>query len=103
MPKFVVTFENARPLTSTQDTEQHMAAYRTWLKGLGDSLILPRQAFRQSRLVQSEGVAETKPGDIMGLLMIEATDMDAAVEVVQDCPFLDMGTMRVAEAMDVLM
>ena len=37
----------------------------------------------------------------MGFLMIEAENMDAAIAVARQCPFLAMRTMRVAEAMDV--
>ena len=37
----------------------------------------------------------------MGFLMIEAENMEAAIAVARQCPFLAMGTMRVAEAMDV--
>jgi hypothetical protein len=36
----------------------------------------------------------------MGFMMVEAADMDAAIAIAQACPFLEMGTMRVAQTMD---
>jgi len=78
-----------------------MSDYRDWLAGLGDTLVMPQLAFRQTRVVTGQGVRETGPGGIMGFLMIEAENMEAAIAVARQCTFLAMGTMRVAEAMDV--
>ena len=101
MPKFVLTFEDARQPSSPESSQQHMIDYRNWLTGLGDRLVMPQLAFRQTRVVTNQGVREAEKGGIMGFLVIEAESMDEAVDVAQRCPFVDMGTMRVAEAMDV--
>ena len=60
--------------------------------------MVPQLAFRQTRIVTDQGVREAGPGGIMGFLMIEAENMEAAIAVARQCPFLAMGTMRVAEA-----
>ena len=78
-----------------------MSDYRDWLAGLGDTLVMPQLAFRQTRVVTDQGVREAGPGGIMGFLMIQAENIGAAIAVARQCPFLAMGTMRVAEAMDV--
>ncbi len=101
MAKFVLTFEDARQPSSPEAGQQHMSDYRDWLAGLGDTLVMPQLAFRQTRVVTDQGVREAGPGGIMGFLMIEAENMEAAIAVARQCPFLAMGTMRVAEAMDV--
>ena len=101
MAKFVLTFEDARQPSSPEAGQQHMSDYRDWLAGLGDTLVMPQLAFRQTRVVTDQGVRETGPGGIMGFLMIEAENMEAAIAVARQCPFLAMGTMLVAEAMDV--
>lgn len=101
MAKFVLTFEDARQPNSPEAGQQHMSDYRDWLAGLGDTLVMPQLAFRQTRVVTDQGVREAGPGGIMGFLMIEAENMEAAIAVARQCPFLAMGTMRVAEAMDV--
>jgi len=101
MTKFVLTFEDARQPSSPEAGQQHMSDYRDWLAGLGDTLVMPQLAFRQTRVVTDQGVREAGPGGIMGFLMIEAENMEAAIAVARQCPFLAMGSMRVAEAMDV--
>ena len=101
MAKFVLTFEDARQPSSPEAEQQHMSDYRVWLAGLGDTLVMPQLAFRQTRVVTDQGVLEAGPGGIMGFLMIEAENIEAAIAVARQCPFLAMRTMRVAEAMDV--
>lgn len=101
MAKFVLTFEDARQPSSPEAGQQHMSDYRDWLAGLGDTLVMPQLAFRQTRVVTDQGVREAGPGGIMGFLMIESENMEAAIAVARQCPFLAMGNMRVAEAMDV--
>lgn len=101
MAKLVLTLEDARQPSSPEAGQQHMSDYRDWLAGLGDTLVMPQLAFRQTRVVTDQGVREAGPGGIMGFLMIEAENMEAAIAVARHCPFLAMGTMRVAEAMDV--
>ena len=101
MAKFILTFEDARQPSSPEAGQQHMSDYRDWLAGLGDTLVMPQLAFRQTRVVTDQGVREASPGGIMGFLMIEAENMEAAIAVARQCPFLAMRTMRVAEAMDV--
>lgn len=103
MPTFVLTFEDARQPSSPEADQQHMTDYQNWLAGLGDRLVMPQRAFRQTRVVADQGVRDAEKGGIMGFLMIEAENMEAALAVAQQCPFLDLGTMRVAETMDVPM
>ena len=99
MPKFALTFEDARQPSSPEAGKQHMTDYKNWLAGLGDRLVMPQLAFRQTRVVSDQGVRDAEEGWIMGFLMIKAENMEAALAVAQQCPFLDVGTMGVAETM----
>ena len=103
MPTFVLTFEDARQPSSPEAGQQHMSDYKNWLAGLGDRLVMPQRAFRQTRVVTDQSVRDAEKGGIMGFLMIEVENMEADLAVAQQCPFLDLGTMRVAETMDVPM
>jgi len=103
MPTFVLTFEDARQPRSPEAGQQHMSDYKNWLAGLGDRLVMPQRAFRQTRVVTDQSVRDAEKGGIMGFLMIEVENMEADLAVAQQCPFLDLGTMRVAETMDVPM
>ena len=87
MAKFVLTFEDARQPSSPKAGQQHMSDNRDWLAGLGHTLVMPQLAFRQTRVVTDQGVREAGPGGIMGFLMIEAGNMEAAIAAARHCPF----------------
>ena len=97
MANFFLTFEDARQPSSPGARQQHMSDYRDWLAGMGDTLVMPQLSFRQTRVVTDQEVREVGPGGIMGF----PENMEAAIAVARQCPFPAMGTMRVAEAMDV--
>ena len=99
MPKFVLTFEGGRAFKTPEDGQAHQAAYGQWLENLGNSIVLPQHPFKQSKMVSKDGVSDPNGPAFMGLMMIEAADMEAAVPVAQACPFLEIGEMRVAETM----
>ena len=86
MAKFVLTFEDARQPSSPEAGQKHMSDYKDWLAGLGDTLVMPQLAFRQTRVVTDQGVREAGPGGIMGFLMIEAENMDAAIALPGSAP-----------------
>ena len=103
MPKFVLTFEGGRQPSTPEEGQKHMADYMAWMKNLGDSIVMPQTPFKTSKMVSKDGISDPTGAPLMGFLMIEAVDMDAAIAVAQACPFLEMGDMRVAEAMDMPM
>ena len=103
MPKFVLTFEGGRQPSTPEEGQKHMADYMAWMKNLGDSIIMPQTPFKTSKMVSKDGISDPTGASLMGFLMIEAADMDAAIAGAQACPFLEMGDMRVAEAMDMPM
>ena len=77
-----------------------MADYMAWMKNLGDSIVMPQTPFKTSKMVSKDGLSAPNGPPLMGFLMIEAADMDAAIAIAQACPFLEMGDMRVAETME---
>ena len=77
-----------------------MADYMAWMKNLGDSIVMPQTPFKTSKMVSKDGLSDPSGPPLMGFLMIEAADMDAAIAIAQACPFLEMGDMRVAETME---
>lgn len=80
-----------------------MADYMAWMKGLGDAIVMPQTPFKNSKMVSKDAVSDPGGAPLMGFLMIEADDMDAAIAITQACPFLEMGDMRVAQVMDMQM
>ena len=100
MPKFVLTFEGGRQPSTPEEGQKHMAAYQAWMAELGDRIVLPQTPFKTSKMVSKSGVSDPSGAPLMGFLMIEAPDMEAALSIAQACPFLEMGEMRVAQTME---
>lgn len=100
MPKFVLTFEGGRQPSTPEEGKKHMADYMAWMKGLGDSIVMPQTPFKTSKMVSKDGVSDPSGPAMMGILIIEAEDMATAIATTKACPFLEMGDMRVAEVME---
>lgn len=102
MPEFVVIYHNTKmPVDmSPEEGEKNRAKFGEWLKELGDAVVNPGTPFGPSKMVSSDGVSDSDGGNtMMGFSMVKADSIDAAVELVSDCPFLDMGDLEVAEAL----
>jgi hypothetical protein len=100
MPNFVLTFEGGRQPSTPEEGQKHMADYMAWMNALGDQIVMHQTPFKTSKMVAKDGVSDPTGAPLMGFMMVEASDMDAAIAIAQACPFLEMGTMRVAQTMD---
>ena len=71
-----------------------------WIEALGDDAINKGTPLSQPRLVTPDGVEElTGDAAPTGFSIVRADDMDAALEIARACPFLEMGTLEVAQVM----
>ncbi len=70
-----------------------------WIAGMGDAVVNPGTPFKDSKTVSADGVEDGGgPNPIMGFTEVTADSLDAALEMAQASPFLEMGTIEVAEA-----
>ena len=106
MPKFVYAYHGVPEFESPEAGAQHMTKWRAWTASLGDALIDPGLPLGQSKTVSANGVAEGGgPNPVVGISVVEADSLDAAVEMTKGCPHLDHEhcAIEVAEAMDMEM
>jgi hypothetical protein len=55
----------------------------------------------KSRTVSADGVSDDGgPNPLTGYTIVKADSMEAALEMAKECPFLEMGTLEVAELME---
>jgi hypothetical protein len=100
MPKYVIAYLGGKQMPNPQDRAAHMAKWKTWVDGLGSAVVNPGTPLGQGKLVSSDRVSERGPNALTGFSIVLADNMDAALEIAQRCPFLDIGTIEVAEAME---
>lgn len=85
---------------SPEEGAKHMAKWKAWVAGLGDLLIDPGTPLGKPKSVSAKGVSDGRGTDrLMGYSIVKAESMDAAVELAKGCPFVEHGTIDVAEVM----
>ena len=105
MPEYILAYHGGNPPSSPEEGAKHMEQWKAWAAGLNDSLVNPGTPLGKSRTVSSSGVADDGGSNpISGYSVLKADDIDAAVELVKGCPFLDIGgSLEVAEMIDMKM
>ncbi|UCF99562.1 MAG: hypothetical protein JSV89_08475 [Spirochaetaceae bacterium] len=88
---------------SSEEGAKQMAKLGAWLGGLGNGVVNTGTPMGTSKTVSSEGVADYSGSNpLTGFSFVKAESMDAALEMAKRCPFLDIGTIKVAEVKEIL-
>src|SRR5262245_36017189 len=98
MPKYVIAYLGGKRVANPEARAAQMARWKAWVDGLGRRMINPGMPLGQGKLVSSDGVSERGPNHLTGFSIVLADDMDAALDIAQACPFLEIGTIEIAEA-----
>jgi len=100
MPTYLITYHGGGgPPPSAEAREQMMAAFGAWVASVGDHMIDPGAPLGAARTVSAEGVSDGASGGIGGYSLIRADDLDAAVGLVKNHPFVARGgSLQVSEA-----
>ena len=100
MPKYVIAYLGGKQVANPDARAAQMAKWKAWVDGLGDRMVNPGMPLGQGKLVSAAGVSERGPNHLTGFSIVLADNIDAALEIAQRCPFLEIGTIEVAEAME---
>ena len=101
MPKFVFAYHGGKPPESPEEGEKVMAAWGAWFETLGAAVVDGGAPVGVSKTVSAGGVADGGGSNpLSGYSIVNADNIDAAVEMAKGCPILDGGSVEVAEAMD---
>ena len=99
MPKFVLAFRGGMP-KSPEEGQKMMAEWNAWTGELGDALVDKGAGFGKSRFLAGPGREATAGDPLSGYSVIEAANMDAALELAGRNPIFSLGgTIEVAEQM----
>ena len=101
MNKYILTYIGGNKPASQEEGAAHMAKYRVWLSGLGESVVSPANPFGHTHTVAPDGsVSKGSMTSMSGYSIIQAASIEEAISIAQSCPFLEMGgSMEVAELM----
>lgn len=103
MPNFMFIFHGGGRPETPEEGEKVMAAWMSWLAGIGDDLIDGGAPAGMSKTVTNTGIEDNGGSNpVSGYTLVKAADIDAACEIARGCPILDggSGTVEVAEALE---
>ena len=91
MPKFLVTYHGMGE-PAPEQAQQAMAAFMAWASSVGAALVDPGAPLGPARTVSSGSVLDgPADGPAGGYSVVEAADLDSAVELVKNHPFVGRG------------
>jgi hypothetical protein len=91
MPKFLVTYHGAGAPAPEQAREA-MAAFMAWASSAGEALIDPGAPLGPAKTVTVGSVSDgPADGPANGYSILQAPDLDSAVELVKEHPFVSRG------------
>tara|TARA_R110002072_G_scaffold272272_3_gene432411 strand:- start:151 stop:462 length:312 start_codon:yes stop_codon:yes gene_type:complete len=98
MSNYIIAYHGGRNPEGPEEATKHMAKWKAWIGGLGDAVVNPGTPLGKSKIVSSNGVSDDGGSNALtGFSIVKADSMDAALEMAKACPYLDIGTVEVAE------
>jgi len=92
MSRFLVTYHGGGMPEGDQERHQAVAAFGLWVSKTGNALVDPGAPLGPSETVSNGKVTDgPASGPSGGYSIIEADDIDAAVDLVRDHPFVGRG------------
>jgi hypothetical protein len=91
VPKFLVTYHGAGA-PAPQEAQQAMAAFMAWAASAGEALADPGAPLGPAKTVSAASVTDgPADGPANGYSIVQADDLDSAVELVKEHPFISRG------------
>lgn len=105
MPKYVLGYHGGSAPSSKEEGDRVMAAWGAWIGALGSALVDPGNPTGASKTIAPGGKITDGGGSnpITGYSILEASSLDAAMNMVKGCPQLTSGgSIEVTEIMPVM-
>ncbi len=101
MASFLFAYHGASRPESQEEGAKLMAKWMAWVGEMGDAMINPGTPLGDSKTVRADSVTDDD-GSMNGFSVVDATSLDAAVQLAQGCPHLLMSGawIDVSEMMD---
>ena len=101
MAEFIIAYHGGGAPESPEAAAEQRDKWQAWLEGLGDAVVNAGTPLKGSRMITSLGVgADGGPNPLTGFSIVKAGSMDEALNMAKICPFLSMGTIEVAEILE---
>ena len=98
MAQFGLLYVGEPQFDDPQEAQAHQKQWFDWIGSLGDAIVNPGIPMGPPTRVTADGVFPgPTEGRLTGLTIVEAEDMDAAIEMAKTSPFVDVATVDVVQ------
>ncbi len=99
MPQFGLLYVGEPQFRSQEEGQSNHDRYMQWIQDISAVVVQPAmRPMGPPTRVTSEGVSsEARADRLTGMTVIEAEDMDAAVEIAKNCPYIEVAALDVVE------
>ena len=100
MAQYIIAYRGGSKPASAEEGARQMERWKAWLTDLGDAVVNPGTPLGKSSFVTAAGVSDETVGEALtGFSIVEAGSREDALEMAKACPFVEMGTIELAEVM----
>ncbi len=102
MSSYIFAYHGGQYPDNEDEGAKHMAKWQAWIGGLGSAALNPGAPVGLSKTVSANGVSDDGGSNpLSGYTIVTADSMDAAINLTEDCPHLEVGgTIEVAEVLE---
>lgn len=101
MSRYFIGYHGGQKPDSQEEGAALMAKWKAWAEGLGEALTEPGNPMGMSMTLSADGVSEGGGANpLCGYSVLVADSMDHALELTKTCPHLEIGTLEIAEMME---
>jgi hypothetical protein len=99
MPDYLFAYRIGRMPKTPEEGARGRARFMAWLRDLGEAAVVPATPLGKSKWVGAGGVSDHGADPLSGFSIIRAASLEGALEIAKACPHTEMGTIEVAELM----
>ena len=91
MAKYHFAYSGGATPRNEAEQKASMASWMAWFGALGESIVDPGNPFGPSKSVSAKGVSDAGAAGLSGYTLVNAINLDAAVELAKGCPIISEG------------
>ena len=100
MPEYILAYHVGDMPDDPEIQRNLRSEWEAWVEEHSEALVNPQTPLGKSKTVSCRGVEDGGgPNPLQGFSILEAGDLDSALEVAKSCPFVKVGTIEVAQIM----
>ena len=98
MAQFGLLYVGEPQFDDPNEAQAHQKQWFDWIGSLGDAVVNPGMPMGPPTRVTADGVAPGPTEDrLTGITIVEAEDMDAAVEMAKSSPYVEVAAVDVVQ------